>query len=335
MKKTFFGTTKDGIPVYKYNLQNRDLSLSVMSRGATVISLIYNGIDRILGFDTLGSYETDFLNQGATIGRVADRIENAQFTMDGVLYSLTKNSGKHCLHGGNGFNTRVFDVKEASDEKITFTYTAEDGEEGFPGKLSVEVSYILSGAKLIIDYKAFPDEKTPIALTNHSYFNLNGKGNILSHKVKLYSDCFAEMTPSLVPSGKHINVENTDFDFRETRIIHNSESESFKGYDNFYFLNPKVYSELHGKRLALAAEVFGEDTKMSLYTDQPGVLFYTGNYLRGPHFKGGVPQEDFMGLCLETGTEPNAVNKGETFYSRGEIYSHTAVYSFERLGNGE
>ena len=330
MEKTFFGTSKDGKEVFKYTLKNEYLTLSVMNRGATILSLIFDGTDTVLGFDTLSDYETDFLNHGATIGRVADRIENAAFVMDGKKYELTKNSGNHCLHGGRGFNARVFDVKELRDEKITFSYTAEDGEEGFPSRLKTDVSYTLDGANLIIDYKAEPEGKTPIALTNHAYFNLNGGGKVFSHEVRLYSDRYAEMTKTLVPSGKHIDVSGTDFDFRRKRKIHEGEEEDFRGYDNFYFIKSDEKKRFGDKLLTLAAEVFGEKIQLKVYTNQPGVLFYTGNYLKGPPFRGGVPEENFMGLCLETGTEPNALNKGETFYDKGEVYSHTSVYSFSR-----
>ncbi len=333
MKKEFFGTLKDGSAVHKYTIYNDTLSLSVMDRGATVISLEYLGCDIVLGFDTLEAYEIDFLNHGATIGRVADRIEGANIFIDGKEYPLTKNNGEHCLHGGNRFNKTVWKLHSLEENKLTFFYSSPDGEDGFPARLDVYVSFILDGANFIIDYKAIPFGKTPISLTNHSYFNLDGEGLILNHKAKLYSDAYLEINKNLITTGKRLPVDDTIFDFREPKLIGKDFYENFSGYDNYYVISGKETKKFLGKSLRLGAEITGRDIKMKVYTDQNGFLFYTGNYLKGPCFKGGVPELDFMGFCIETGGEPNSVKRGDGIFSEGEIYSHTVVYSLERSGN--
>jgi len=335
MKKEFFGKLKEGTAVYKYTIANDALELSVMDRGATVVSLKFFGRDIVLGFDTPLYYERDFLNQGATIGRVADRIENACFRIDGKEYNVTKNNGEHCLHGGNCFNTKMWQLHSLEEEKITLFYSSPDGEEGFPSRLDVYVSFIISGADFIIDYKAVPYGKTPISLTNHSYFNLDGEGLILDHKAKLYAKSYLEINERLITTGKRISVEGTVFDFKETRRIGDGFTNGFSGYDNYYVISGDITKRLLNKDLTLAAEFFGRDTKMSVYTDQKGFVFYTGNYLKGPDFKGGVPERDFAGLCVETGGEPNAVKRGGSIYAEGDIYSHTVVYSFEKADNCE
>ena len=334
MKKEFFGTLKNGDSVYKYTLDNGILRLSVMDRGATVVSLEYLGRDVVLGFDTPLDYEIDFLNHGATIGRVADRIEDACFLIDGKTYNVTKNNGEHCLHGGNCFNKIIWKLHSFKENEITFFYSSPDGEEGFPSRLDVYVSFIIDGADFIIDYRAIPFGKTPISLTNHSYFNLDGGDSlILNHKAKLYADTYLEINERLITTGKRLPVDESIFDFRNGDFIGKRFYEGFSGYDNYYVISGKATNKFLGKDLTLAAEISGNDTKMSVYTDQKGFLFYTGNYLKGPDFKGGVKERDYMGLCIETGDEPNAVKRGKIIYNKGDIYTHTVVYSLERLGN--
>ena len=335
MKKEFFGTLCGGAAVHKYTIDNGTLKLSVMDRGASVVSLEYLGRDIILGFDTPKDYEIDFLNHGATIGRVADRIEGAAFSIDGKEYRLTKNNGEHCLHGGNRFNKTLWELHSCEDNKLTFFYSSPDGEEGFPSRLDVYVSYIIDGSNFIIDYKAIPFGKTPVSLTNHSYFNLNGEGLILNHKAKLYADSYLEINERLITTGKMLPVSDTIFDFREEKLIGRDFYEGFHGYDNYYVISGNKTKDFLGKSLKLSAEIKGRDLKMSVYTDQKGFLFYTGNYLKGPNFKAGVEERDYMGFCIETGGEPNSVKRGECICDIGEIYSHTVVYALERLGDVE
>lgn len=336
MKTEFFGKLKSGEEVHKYTVNNGILSLSVMDRGATVLSLEYLGRDVVLGFDSPRDYEIDFLNHGATIGRVADRIEGASFSIDGKEYHLTKNNGEHCLHGGNRFNKVVWKLYSFEENKITFFYSSPDGEDGFPSRLDVYVSYIIDGANFIIDYRAIPFGKTPISLTNHTYFNLDGIGSlILNHKAKLYADTYLEINDKFITTGKQLSVTDTIFDFREEKLIGRDFYEGFHGYDNYYVISADTSKKFNEKELFPAAEFSGRDLKMKVYTDQEGFLFYTGNYLKGPDFKGAVPERDYMGFCIETGGEPNSVKRGKCIFSPDEIYSHTTVFTFERVGNFE
>ncbi len=333
MKIELFGTLTDGEMVDIYTLKNEAIEMRVMERGSTIVSLSVNGRDVVGGFDSLIAYESDNSHQGAVIGRVANRIENARFAMDGKIYNVPKNDGENCLHGGVGFDYKLWKVLEATDEKITLEYTSQDGEEGFPASLTVRVSYILSGASLIIDYEATPDGKTPISLTNHAYFNLDGfGGDVKEHSAVIYAEKYTEVNDKLIPNGNHPSVFGTPFDFTSAKKIGQEINESFSGYDHNYVLSPKFFGEFIGKKLGLAAEVFTGDLKMNVYTDQPGVQFYTANFLGdGPDFKGGVKQVKHGAFCLEAQTEPNSINLGEGFYGKGEKYTQTTVYSFEKI----
>ena len=176
MKKEFFGKIECGNEVHLYTLKNEDAEIKISDLGATVVSFSIFGKDVVGGFDTLGGYIKDDSHQGATIGRVANRIADARFIMDGKEYKLTANNNGNCLHGGCGFDYKMWQVEEYDEESITLTYTSKDGEEGFPSTLHAKVRYILEGTSLIIDYEATPECKTPVSMTNHSYFNLNGFG---------------------------------------------------------------------------------------------------------------------------------------------------------------
>ena len=333
MNFELFGTLNGGENVNIYTLKNDLLELRLMDRGATIVSLFVNGRDVIGGFDSIADYESDTSYQGALIGRVANRIEKGRFVMDGKTYQLPINNGENCLHGGKGFDYRIWQVTEASDEKITLEYVSPDGEEGFPSRLTVRVSYILSGASLIIDYEAIPDGKTPVSLTNHAYFNLDGFGkDIKEHSAVIYAENYTEVNEKLIPNGNHPSVIGTPFDFMSAHKIGERMNDSFTGYDHNYVLAPKYFEEFIGKRLGLAAEVSTSDLKMKTYTDQPGIQFYTANFLgNGPDFKGGIKQIKHGAFCLEAQTEPNSVNLGIGFYDKGEKYTQTTVYSFELI----
>ena len=333
MLKEFFGRTYSGEDVHLYALKSRDCEMKFTDYGARIVSLKVYGRDIVGGFDSLEDYFTDDSHQGATIGRVANRIKNASFNMDGKEYKLTVNNGENCLHGGIGFDFKVWKVAEHTDNCITFKYTSLDGEEGFPSELDTTVSYSLSGTELIIDYRAVPHGKTPIALTNHAYFNLNGfGGDILGHTLKVYADRYTEVDASLIPTGERPEVVGTPFDFTYGHKIGERIADTDGGYDHNYILSPTAYKEYMGKRLGLAAVLSGEDLRMHMYTDQPGVQLYTGNFLgSGSDFKGGVEQIRHGALCLEAQTEPNCVNHGIGFYDSGEVYTQTTVYSIEKI----
>lgn len=333
MKKEFFGTLEGGKDVTLYTLSNSECEVKLSDLGATVVSFAVFGKDVVGGFDTLDGYLKDDSHQGATIGRVANRIANARFVMDGKEYRVSANDNGNCLHGGCGFDYKVWQVKEYDGTAIVFEYTSADGEEGFPASVTATVSYTLEGTDLIIDYKATPDGKTPISMTNHSYFNLDGfGGDILGHRLTVYADKYTKVGRDLIPTGERPEVKGTAFDFTEAHTVGERIEDTDGGYDHNFILCPTEHHEYLGKRLGLAAVLRGEKIRMRVYTDQPGVQLYSGNFLgSGPDFKGGIKQIKHGALCLETQTEPNSVNAGVGFYGKGEVYTQTTVYSMEKI----
>ena len=253
--------------------------------------------------------------------------------MDGKVYTLPDNDHGNCLHGGDGFDHKVWTVTDYSDTAITLEYVSEDGEEGFPAKLRVVVTYKLEGAKLLIDYLAYPEGKTPIALTNHAYFNLDGfGGTIEEHTAVIYADRYTEVDDLLIPNGNRPSVEGTPFDFRTPHTIGERCGKDFIGYDHNFVLSPEKKENLFGKELDLIADVKGKKLGMKVYTDQPGVQFYIGNFLgNGPDFRGGTKQVFHGAFCLETQTEPDCINHGIGFYNAGDVYTHSTVYAVQEL----
>ena len=333
MEKKFFGTLPTGENVDIYTLKTNDATVEIMTRGATIVKFIAFGTDIVGGFDTLEAYLEDDSHQGASIGRVANRVGDARFTMDGKTYTLPDNDNGNCLHGGDGFDHKVWTVTDYSDTKITLAYNSYDGEEGFPSALKVSVTYELSGASLLISHKAIPEGKTPIALTNHAYFNLDGfGGTIEEHTAVIYAKNYTDVDEKLIPNGNRPSVFGTPFDFTTPHTIGERCGGDFVGYDHNFILSPEKTENVFGKELGLIADVKGKRLGMKVYTDQPGVQFYIGNFLgSGPDFKGGVKQVFHGAFCLETQTEPNCINNGIGFYDKGDVYTHDAVYAVEKL----
>ena len=334
MEKRLFGKLPSGEEVYLYTLVSGEAVAEVITYGAAIRSFKpFGEVDIIGGFDSFDDYLADTSHQGATIGRVANRVGGAQFTMDGAIYMLPDNNHGNCLHGGDGFDHRIWTAEDVTDESIRLSYYSPDGEEGFPSGLKCEVSFTLSGGTLIISYKAVPEGKTPIALTNHSYFNLDGfGGNIEKHRAKIYADRYTEVNELLIPNGNRPDVVGTPFDFHDFHEIGERCGEEFIGYDHNMVLSPTIYKEFLGVEAGLAAIVENGKMRMSVYTDQPGVQFYIGNFLGdGRSFKGGVKPVFHGAFCLETQTEPDCVNHGEGFYDAGEVYKHITVYEIEKI----
>ncbi len=333
MKKEIFGF-QNGKAVELYTLENEKASVSIMTRGATVVDFTVSGTSIVGGFDTFDEYLQDDSHQGAIIGRVANRVAKAQFEMDGKVYHLPANNGVNCLHGGDGFDHRIWNVESVGEDSIVLSYVSADGEEGFPNALAVKVTYTLIGAALKIDYEARPDGKTPIALTNHAYFNLDGFGkDVLNHVAVIHADKITEVDDALIPNGNHPDVKGTPFDFNAPHTIGERIGGAFTGYDHNYVLNRAVNSDKFGKVLTLCAAVNNGKLQMNVYTDQPGVQFYTANFLGGkPDFKGGISRVRHGAFCLETQTEPDCVNHGVGFYDKGQTYRHTTVYEVEKIG---
>ena len=336
MNKRLFGTLKSGEEIFIYTISGTNTTAEIINYGAAIQSLTTFGKDVVGGFDNIEAYVTNPGNQGGTIGRVSNRIEDACLTVDGVEYKLVQNNGKHCLHGGVCFNHAIWQVTDYADDRISLRYISHDGECGFPGELDTTVTFKFVGDDLIISYSATPSKKTPIALTNHAYFNLDGfGGDILDHKLMICADRYSEIDETILPTGNHPLVYGTIFDFSTPTRIGNGIGPSFRGYDHNFVLTPKVHERIDGKLLALAATLENDEIMLSIYTDQPGIQLYTGNGLGSPSnptFKGGIQPTMYGGLCLETQTEPNSVKRGEGIYSPGETYTHTCVYGFKLKG---
>ena len=328
--KRLFGKLPNGEDVYIYRLTDGTATAEIMEYGAAIVSLYpFGDVDVVGGFDTLEHYLTDTSNQGAIVGRVANRIENAQFKPDDKVYQLTANDNGNCLHSGVGFHHRLWTVKEHTNNSITLSYYSPHGEDGFPANLDVEVTYTILNSSLLISYQAIPDNATPIALTNHAYFNLDEfGGDIRKHKLPIFADRYTVVNEKLIPSGNRPNVAGSNIDFRELRFIDDGSGE-FNGYDNNMILSPTSYKSFNEKDLGLVAIAENEHMRMKVYTDQPGMQLYTGYFLgNGPDFKNNIPQIQFGAFCLETQTEPNCVKHNEAIYPLGDIYRHYTVYEF-------
>ncbi|MCX7845456.1 MAG: galactose mutarotase [Dictyoglomaceae bacterium] len=344
IEKSFYGTTEEGIPVDQYTLINRNgLILRVITYGATITELWVpdrNGVleDIVLGFDTLYEYESPnnpYL--GCIVGRYANRIAKGRFVIDGIFYQLALNDGENSLHGGiKGFHRKVFKaipMKLPLGPALRLKYFSHDGEEGYPGNLNVSVTYIFTNDnELTIEYIATTDKPTIINLTNHSYFNLSGEGsgNILEHELAILANNFTKVDNTLIPTGEILSVENTPLDFRSSRKIGERIKElmhpPFNGYDHNFVLNNQT-----GK-LALCATVYDPKSGrgMDVYTTQPGVQLYTGNWLNIKG-KGGKYYKEHYGFCLETQhypDSPNHSNFPKVILRPQEIYRETTIYKF-------
>jgi len=347
-KKTPFGKTPDGEAVDLYTLTNKSgVEAAITNYGGSVVSLKVPDRDGklgdvVLGFDSVDGYVNNTSYLGALIGRYGNRIGHAEFKLDGKTYTLAKNNGENTLHGGTkGFNKAVWTAKEipAKDgQALELTYLSKDGEEGFPGNLHVRVIYTLTDENALkIDYFATTDKDTVVNLTNHSYFNLAGpaSGDILGHIMMIEADKFTPVDSGLIPTGELRDVAGTPFDFRKPTEVGariNSDDEQIKlggGYDHNFVLRRKP-----GEAVSLAARVTEPKTGrvMEVWTTQPGVQFYTGNFLDGSlHGKSGISYTKRSAFCLETQHFPDSPNKPKfpsTELKPGERYHTTTIYKF-------
>ena len=344
-----FGKTKQGETVYRYLLTNNTgVELAVINYGAALVFLKTpdrrgKNADIVLGYDDLEGYEQDKSYFGATIGRYGNRIAAGQFTLDGTVYHLPKNDGPNCLHGGTrGFNKRVWtgvDLSRADAQILELTYVSPDGEEGFPGTLTVKVTFTLPTAnnELRIDYSATTDKDTVVNLTNHSYFNLSGLANqeIVNHQLLLHASAFTPVDATLIPTGELRAVDGSPFDFRKptaigARISQENEQLKFgRGYDHNWVVDKSGNSGLQ-----LAAEAFEpvSGRVLGVLTTEPGVQFYSGNFLDGTvRGKGGQLYAQRTGFCLETQhfpDSPNHPNFPSTVLKPGATYRSTTVLRF-------
>jgi aldose 1-epimerase len=347
VQKGSFGQTADGATVELFTLRNaRGLEARIANFGATVVSLRVPDrtgamSDVVLGWDELKGYLGPGPYFGAVVGRYGNRIAHARFDLDGVVYTLARNNGENALHGGLvGFDKKVWTAREsvtAEGPRLELTCLSKDGEEGYPGNLTAKVTYTLTEVnELRIDYEATTDRDTVLNLTNHSYFNLagQGEGDILGHQMTIAADRFTPVDGGLIPTGELRSVAGTPLDFRKATAIGariEAPDEQIRlagGYDHNFVLNGAPGT------LRPAARV-GEPRSgrvLEVLTTEPGVQFYTGNFLDGSITgKGGKVYKKRYGFCLETQHFPDSPNKPEfptTRLRAGETYRSTTVFRF-------
>ena len=337
ISKTEWGKV-DGKEVYLFTLSNdKGTEVKISNYGGTVTSFITpdkndKKSEIIVGFDSLNQYLQKPPYFGALIGRYGNRIANAKFTLDGTTYHLAANDGKNTLHGGlKGFDKVVWDATIPNDSvpSLTLKYLSKDGEEGFPGNLNVTVNYTLTNDnELKIEYNAVTDKPTPVNLTNHTYFNLSGDVNniILDESLMIDADKYTPVDSTLIPTGKITAVKGTPYDFTSPKKIGQDIGQVKGGYDFNWVLNRKD-SSLQ-KVAVLTDSISGRS--LEVYTTQPGLQFYTGNFLDGKFInRDGKPIKQHAALCLETQHFPDSPNEPgfpSTILRPGEKYHSVTVY---------
>ncbi|AEE16610.1 aldose epimerase family protein [Treponema brennaborense] len=343
INKRKYGLLSDGTKAYLYTIDNGGMSFSVTNYGCVVTSIVLPSKsgrkdDIILGPATFGGLVDSTACYGSFVGRFANRISGARFSLDGTEYVLDKNDGENCLHGGYfRWDKQIWDseiVETATGSGVRFTRTSPDGEQGMPGTMQVEVTYLLNEHdELVMHYDAVCDKSTPVNFTNHSYFNLKGQGagNIGNHVFTINCDSYLEADEHRIPSGKILPVEGTVFDFRAGKAIgpglETGDFNGAAGYDHCYCIERKK-----GK-LQKFASVYEPDSgrTMTVSTDQPGVQLYTANWIEGDQGKNGMYYRNHGGFCLETQQYPDAPNKPEfpcCILKAGEKYGTTTIYGF-------
>ncbi len=341
-----FGGTIDNKKVSLYTISNnKGMHAQLTNYGARVASLIVpdkegNPVDVVIGMSSVEDYKNSTEAYfGATIGRYGNRLAQGKFTLNGQEYSVPLNNGENALHGGiKGFQDVVWEVVSADENSIVFSYLSPDMEEGFPGNLDVKVRYTLTDDnELKIDYEATTDKTTVINLTNHAFFNLNGEGSgdILNHRLQIYADRFIPVNESLIPTGELAPVEGTPFDFQQPKTIgqdietENQQLEYGRGYDHTYVLSGK-----EGNGMTHAATAWGNQSGivMDVYTEEPGMQLYSGNFMEGKNeMKTGSTDDFRTAFCLETQHFPDSPNQPDfpsTVLEPGDTYSTSTTYQF-------
>ncbi len=344
LDKTNFQTSIEGKKTDLFLLENQNLKVFVTNYGARIVSLVVRDkfnqyLDIVLGFKSIDDYlKANEPYHGATIGRYANRISKGVFLLDGKKYNLPINNGINHLHGGpKGFHNKIWSIVSFDKEKIVMSLNSEDGEMGYPGNLDVELTYQIVDKQLEISYKATTDKKTPINLTNHSFFNLAGEGSgtINNHILKLNSDFYTPVDSTLIPLGEKRLVDDSPFDFRRPKAIGseiNSSDDQIVyggGYDHNFILNKTAQDTL-----SHAATVFepNRGVKMDIFTTEPAIQFYGGNFMDGSdvgkYGKRFLYRESF---ALETQHYPDSPNNQdfpEVYLSPDETYKSTSIYRF-------
>ena len=358
LEKEKFDTIIDGKEVKLYWIKNDDIAVAFTNYGERIVGLwvpdktgkmtdVVVGMNSVSGF--ANATEPYF---GATIGRVGNRIAKGKFTLNGTEYSIPKNNNGNTLHGGNkGFQYVVWEAKQPDDKTLVFTYDSPDMEEGFPGNLEVKVTYsVTDDQSILMEYEATTDKATPVNLTNHAFFNLNGEGSgaILDHKVQIFANQFTPVDAGLIPSGESKDVKGTPFDFTQAHTIgerietENDQLKNGGGYDhNFVLIQDKNADQQTTKNKGMnhAATFTGDQSGivMDVYTQEPGVQFYSGNFMQSKNtFKSGVKDDYRTAFALETQHFPDAPNQ-ENFPSiilePGDTYHTISEYHFSTTNN--
>lgn len=346
MDSTKFQKEIDGKKTDLYVLKNKNgMQAAFTNYGGRLVSLLVpdstgKPVDVVVGFDSVDG----FVNStepyfGATIGRYGNRIAKGKFSLDGKQYTLFTNNGQNTLHGGKkGFQYVVWDAAQPNPQTLVLTYLSKDGEEGYPGNLNVKVTYSLTDDnELKMDYEATTDKKTVCNLTNHAFFNLNGEGSgtILNHSLQIFADQYTPVDTTLIPLGKNAAVKGTPFDFTTPETIgkrveeNNDQLKAGKGYDHNFVLNGT-----EGLGMTHAATVKGDKSGivMDIYTQEPGLQFYSGNFMQSKNvFKGGAKDDFRTALALETQHFPDSPNQPSfpsTTLSPGQTYKTSSIYKF-------
>lgn len=343
LMKSDFVSEVEGKPTALYVLKNKNgAEACITNYGGRLVSVMVpdkNGkmTDVVLGYDNIGQYVQSDGNYGALIGRYGNRINQGKFTLDDIEYTLPQNNGAHCLHGGpQGYHARMWDAKQLNDQALELTYLSKDGEAGFPGNLDIKVTYTLTDDNAVgIKYEATTDKKTVVNLTNHSYFNLSGVpgSDVLDQLVMINADNYTPVDSTLIPVGIS-PVDGTPLDLRTPVAIDKQINDPFqqlqfgRGYDLNWVLNT------NGDKNVLAAKAYSPTSGIALevYTNEPGIQFYTGNFMDGKDTgKHGVLYPHRGALCLETQHYPDSPNHPDfpsVVLNPGEKYLSECIYKF-------
>jgi aldose 1-epimerase len=342
MKRESFQATVNGKETDLFLLKNDSIEVYITNYGARIVSLLVKKdgqwIDVVMGYDSINDYlTTDEIYHGTIVGRYANRIRRGEFSINGKEYSLPINNIPNHLHGGpNGFHDQVWEVTNNANDEITLSYFSKDGEEGYPGNLQTRVTYRLSSNELEIFFEATTDQPTVLNLTNHAYFNLNGQGTstILDHELEINANHFTPVDETLIPTGELAPVEATPFDFRKPFCIGERIDDDHiqlkygGGYDHNYALN-KTGS---GRTFAARAKSDRTGLVMEVYTEEPGIQLYTGNFLKGANtLKGGYKDILRSGFCLETQHFPDSPNQPHfpsTVLEPGQTFKSSTAFRF-------
>lgn len=323
MARKVFGATNDGVTVSEIGLGNGALTLSILTHGARIHDLTFQGKPRVLKFQSIDDYLTHAVYAGAVAGRYANRIANGRFSLDGQNYQLPCNErGRTHLHGGvKGFAHRNWDIVDDSNSHVTLGLVSPAGEEGYPGTLTARATYRLDGDDVRIELTAMTDAPTIINLATHSYFNLDGGGDILGHRLTIPAPHYLPVTADLIPTGEIAPVAGTAFDFRTPKEV----GASGQRYDHNFVVSPQRVTE---PRLMASLEGAASRTRLDLLSTEPGVQFYDGGYLNGGGFGAHA------GLCLEPQVFPNSPNEpsfSNAVLRPGETYRQLTIYRFGTL----